>query len=189
MQDIEGQRAFYQSSPPRCLDGFEVRPAELSAYRFDGHGEIPNSYWSIACPCGGSKFRIYGHSYTCHPDNGEEYPIFLSPVQLECAACGRAAPVFDGSIHGFDPEIDAACASLYDPADSGALKMLYRCEDGLCLDDCFTVFARFEYPGGLLDEGFDGFKGREKDLFSWFTLVADCSHCGKRSTAADFECA
>jgi hypothetical protein len=188
-QEIETQRAFYQSNPPRCLAGFEARPAELSAYRFDGHGEVLNSYWAVACPCGGDKFSIHGYSYISGAKDCDEYTVFLSPIQLECAACGRAALLFDGSIHGYDPEIDAACAPLYDPADNGAVKALYRCEDGLCLNDSFAVFARFEYPGDLFDESFAAFKGREKDLFTWFTLVAGCGHCGRRSTAADFECA
>ena len=189
VHETEEQHEFYQSNPPRCLGGFEVRPTDISTYPFNSSGEVPNSYWAIACPCGASTFRVHGYNYTSGNRDCDEYTVFLSPIYLECTACRRTELLFDGSIHGYDPEIDAACAPLYDPADNGAVKTGYRCENGLCLNDSFAVFARFEYPGDLFDESFADFKGREKDLFTWFTLVADCNRCGRRSAPADFECA
>jgi hypothetical protein len=51
------------------------------------------------------------------------------------------------------------------------------------------VFARFEYSPHLRKDADEEWRGKEQDLFSWFTLVVECEGCGHRGVVSDEECA
>jgi hypothetical protein len=185
---IEAQREFYRSHPPSCLAQFHTAPADLSGYSFDGHGVILNSYWTVSCPCGGNQFKIHGYN-AINPDNISKLPIFVSPISLECLACKRTALLLDTDIHGYDPVVSGSSCTIHGLRWNGATRGAYHCEDKSCYADGFSVFTRFEFSGELFDDDWEEFRGREMDLFTWFTLVADCDGCGRRSTVVEFECA
>jgi len=180
--------------PPRCIAGFDVRPTELPGVQFDGHGSLPahlrgivsapehiNPIFALACKCGSNLHRVHGHEWTNPHRNNEVW--FISPLALECAACGRMTDLFDSDAHGYDAELGSGVSA---PRAEGRRVML-GCED--CEPTSFEAFARFEYPDDIFDGQTPEYAGREQDLFSWFTLVAKCSHCARMTFVADFECA
>jgi hypothetical protein len=69
------------------------------------------------------------------------------------------------------------------------MRTKHLCNHNNCQGGSFSVFTRFEYPGDLFCDDRDDFRGREMDLFTWFTLVGYCRACRTRSTVVEFECA
>ena len=65
--------------------------------------------------------------------------------------------------------------------------MVYDCPR--CDRQPLEVFARFEYSDDLFDRDLEEFRGREQDLFSWFSLVGKCPGCSRLLAVTDFECA
>lgn len=181
---------YYRSHPPRCLAGFRVKPARLRGVTFDGHGEKLNTIFRLACSCGHEKAYVLGH-YWRNPDY-HNIEVFISPLALECNSCGKITELIDTGRHGYDSEF---CSGSATKRGKGR-RQRFRCEK--CGPMPMQVHARFEYPGeifgadGLVEEiaeeGGKDFRGREQDLFSWFTAVGKCSGCSKLLTI-DFECA
>jgi hypothetical protein len=190
--------AFYRSHPPRCIGGFKTQPVEMPGVVFDGHAspsqlnadapgvkiegrEHINPVFWLLCTCGCDSLFVLGH-YWRNPDY-HNVLVFVSPLALRCSACGKVTELFDTAIHGYDAEV-------------GGIPASYRGEgertDFVC-DKCgprqFQVFARFEYPDDLLGPEFDEYRGKEQDLFSWFSLIGKCAGCGRLVEVADFECA
>ena len=99
------QAAYYRSHPPRCIAGFVARPTELPGTEFDGHVtmsqldlDVPsgvrieapehiNPVFALSCRCGGT--RHYVHAYRWVNPDFNNATVYLSPLVLECAACGK----------------------------------------------------------------------------------------------------
>src|SRR5262249_47862620 len=109
--------------------------------------------------------------------------VFLSPITLRCAACGKEVELIDTDRHGYDAEIGAIVATVRGKGERGE----YQC-DG-CGPQAFQICARFEYPDDHFDWNNKEFRGREKDLFTWFSLVGKCPGCSRLLSITDFECA
>jgi len=167
-----------RTTPPRCLSGFTTRPSSLKGVRFDGHGEPLNVVYQVACACGHDAFRALGHRVTI-----DGYNAFVSPLALECAACGKVTELFDAAEHGYDPEV---CGHSYAARGTGPREP-FAC--GHCRGEVMTAHARFEHSSETLEDSTGEFTGREHDLFTWFTLVGECRGCGGVLEVADFECA
>lgn len=166
------QAEYFQSHPPRCIRDFEVQNADLSGHVFDGHGEKLNSYFNLFCKCGSDHFQI---TLLSNP--------LMDPISLTCVACSRQRALLDTKIHGYDGELGSNDAS------NKGERIMFACPT--CGDCTHGIYVRFEYPGDLLDpeSGLDEFRGREQDLFSWFTLVGDCTACRVLKTICEIECA
>jgi len=58
-----------------------------------------------------------------------------------------------------------------------------------CGGSRLLTHARFENSCDLLDSQTDKWRGKEQDLFTWFTLIGQCLACGEFAIVYDLECA
>jgi hypothetical protein len=190
--------SYFADHPPRCVAGFETRRVELPGVVFDGHasallpiGKVTgvqiegpqhlNLVIQLLCMCGCDVHHALGHFWR-NPDYGNML-VFVSPLALRCGKCGKITELFDSDIHGYDAEIGAPPTSHRGEGERSE----FPCSK--CGPTGLQAIARFEYPDDLFESGFEEFRGREQDLFSWFSLVGKCSGCGRLLDVADFECA
>ena len=174
------QLNYHLQHPPRCLANFLVEPATLPGVVFDGHGEPTNAIFKLKCIGDASKFFVRGY-HSRNPDFNN-VSVFLSPIALHCASCGRVAELIDTEVHGHDGEQGASC-TMHGDGERG----YFSCPD--CGPQPFIIFARFEYPDDLFDEECDLYRGRESDFFTWFSLRGVCANCDQLCDITDFECA
>jgi len=174
-------RARLMANTPKCLDDFVATPThDLDDHRFDGHGEPHNKVYALRCKCGGERLAVIGW-HTTNPDFNNA-KVFVSPLALRCATCGREAELFDTLRHGFDAEIDSHPTHIRARGDRGP----FTC---VCGGADFKPYARFEFSSETLEDSTGEWTGNEHNLFSWFSLVGDCAACGKRVDIAEFETA
>jgi hypothetical protein len=194
--ELRDQAHYFWSHPPRCIAGFAVKPAALPGFEFDGHASVPpinvpgvviegpihlNTVFLLACTCGKDHHYVLGYHW--HNPDFNNQAVFLSPIVLRCAACGKEAELIDTDRHGYDAEIGGIVATVRANGEPGE----YECDQ--CGRQPFQVFARFEYPDELFDGDFEEFSGREQDLFTWFSVVGKCPGCSRLLSITDFECA
>jgi hypothetical protein len=175
------QAGYYWTHPPRCLDGFTKQRARLGGVTFNGHGEDVNTVFRLQCTCGHGKQFVLGHFWQ-DPDAADAL-VFLSPLALRCEACAQVAELFDSGLHGYEAELGGPPVSKRGEGERAD----FPCPR--CGVQPFEVFARFEYPGNLFEDDSESVRGREQELFSWFTLVGICPGCTRLVEIADFECA
>jgi hypothetical protein len=195
-RDLSEQAAYYWSHPPRCLAGLTTTPATLVGLEFDGHAsaltvqaagveiDAPNhlnTVFLLTCVCGHDRHFVLGYHWR-NPDFHNK-PVFLSPLSLRCASCGKETELIDTDRHGYDAEIGAVGFNAHALGERGE----YPCDR--CGRQPFQVCVRFENLDDLFDPHFEEFRGREQDLFSWFSAVGRCSGCSRLLRIADFECA
>ena len=109
--------------------------------------------------------------------------VFLSPLAVRCEVCGRITELIDTNRHGYDAEIGAIVATRRGEGD----RVEHECKE--CGRKPLRLWVRFECSHNLFDRGIGEFHGREQELFSWFSLVGQCSGCSALLSVADFECA
>jgi hypothetical protein len=139
-----------------------------------------NPIFGLSCQCGGKLHYVHGYRWV-NPDFGNAV-VFLSPLVLECAACGKMADLFDSAIHGYD-----ACFGHCWSVRAEGERVVFECPT--CGREPVEASVRFEYPDDLFDSGQPEFIGREQELFTWFSLIGKCSKCWRALPVADFECA
>jgi hypothetical protein len=193
------QVSYFRSHPPRCIAGFAATPVTLHGVELDGHPSISqlnvtvpsvnidapehiNPVFVLACSCGSRQHFVRGFRWI-NPDNLDGAPVFLSPLSLECTACGKQTDLIDTDAHGYDAELGHILAT----ARGRGNPTVHECPE--CGRQPSEVFARFEYPDDLFDGDFPEFTGREQDLFTWFSLLAKCCRCSQLLAVTDFECA
>jgi hypothetical protein len=184
------------SRPPRCLAGFVATPVTISGIVFDGHASSSalnsapgpgvtiegSEHFGIAfaltCLCGGRCHEIYGYRWA-NPDYRNQI-VFLSPIALQCEACGSRTDLFDSDVHGYDAEqgVVTNARAKGDPATATCLR---------CGQSSLEAIVRFEYSDGLFEMD-DNVAGREQEFFSWFHLLAKCPRCLLLQEVTDFEC-
>ncbi len=166
-------------TPPRCLCGFQVKPSALSGMVFDGHGEPLNAVFQLRCACDGEQFLVLGHHKT-----NQGHSIFVSPLALRCSACSKTTELIDTNEHGYDPELGHRATTIRGEGE----RTPYACPE--CGVRPMSAHARFEHSGEVLEDSYGDFSGRQhQDLFTWFSLVGECSGCKQVLYVADFECA
>jgi hypothetical protein len=116
--------------------------------------------------------------------------LIYGPVTAKCTSCGRDSLLFDPRLHGYDVETDYFLRTWQPSSHPREFECLN------CRGAGFALIARFEYPSALLedlelgrDPRYPSHIGREHDLFTWFTLVGQCSACDTLVTIASTECA
>jgi hypothetical protein len=181
-----GSAQYYVDHPPRCLSAVRAEPVELDDIVFDGHSvESPNSVFRLVCKCGSPSHYFLG-VLNSDPDPfgvPNAFGAFMeNEFSLRCASCNRATELLDCRKHGYDGEM----GNRHGEKTEGSRGEL-ECPD--CGGKHFQVFARFEYPKTLMEEVDEDWRGREQDLFSWFTFVVACRGCSLRGVVADEECA
>lgn len=194
------QVSYFRSHPPRCIAGFTARVAHLPGVAFDGHVsmsqlsniDVPpgvtidapehiSPVFALSCQCGCG--RQYVHCYRWSNPDCDNAIVFLSPLVLECAACGKMTELLDTNLHGYDAELGHRIAT----ARARGQHVVYQCPE--CGRQPLEAFVRFEYPDDLFDGDFPEFAGREQELFTWFNLVGKCPKCSQLLAVTDFECA
>jgi hypothetical protein len=179
-----GKDKYFWDNRPRCVKEFFTERAELEEVAFDGHGTVVNTVFKLGCKCGGEKMFVNGYHWK-NPDF-DNVEVFISPIELECELCGKAAELIDTDVHGYDAELGhGSCTGR---GKGGRNR--FSCPK--CRPSSMEVYVRFEYPDDLLDDEFDSFedfRGREQDLFTWFTLLGRCTTCGELIGISDLECA
>jgi len=193
------QASYLRSHPPRCIAGFTARPTRLPGIEFDGHVsmsqlniEVPpgvtidapehiNPVFALSCQCGHTQHYVHGYRWI-NPDFHNAI-VCLSPLVLQCAACGKMTHLLDTDVHGYDAELGHGTATVRAMGE----RVVYECPR--CGRHPLEAFVRFEYPDGLFDGNFPKFAGREQELFTWFNLVGKCPQCSRVLHVADFECA
>jgi hypothetical protein len=194
--ELRAHAAYYWSHPPRCIAGFTATPAALPGVVFDGHASVPpvpvpgvviegadhlNTVFLLTCVCGHDRHFVLGYHWR-NPDFSNE-SVFLSPLSLRCASCGKETELIDTDRHGYDAELGGVVATALGEGERGE----YRCD--WCGVLPFQVCVRFENSADVFTRDFEEFRGREQDLFSWFSAVGRCSGCSRLLAIADFECA
>lgn len=165
---IEQQRVHYANNPPTCLADLRSTAAELPGHRFDGHGEPVNAVFAVACPCGTDVFVPLA---ALDDDN-----CLQPPYSLECTACDEIWEVFDPARHGWDGVLDPIPRKTWHGIGE--------------LGDELQIYARFECSSEVLGHpDMPQSRGREPDLFTWFTLVGRDPETGTLTTLAEWECA
>jgi len=193
------QLSYFRSHPPRCIAGFTAQPTELPGAKLDGHAsasqfksDVPpgvtidapehiNTVFALSCQCGGDRHYVHGHRWT-NPDF-DNAVVFLGPLVLECAACGKTTGLLDTDVHGYDAELGHASATVAGRGD----RVVFECPS--CGRQPLEASVRFEYPDDLFDGDSPELAGREQDLFTWFSLIGKCPQCSQVLAVADFECA
>jgi hypothetical protein len=167
---LTDQLSYYHAHPPRCLEGLTCTPARLTDFAFDGHGEPVNALFQVACPCGSELFTSLAHR-----EDGE----FVPPIHLECDGCAATRVIFDPRHHGYDGALGNN-GSREVPAELAEL--------GLSdVDLPHPVIVRFEFASEIL--GDDQWAGRERDLFTWITILARSVDGEEVVQLFDYECA
>jgi hypothetical protein len=177
---------YYVDHPPRCLAGLNAKPVQLDDIVFDGHSaESPNSVFRLVCQCG-AKAHFFLGFLNPEPDPfgipNAFGPFMESVFSLRCASCNHQAELLDSEHHGFDGEMGNRSGHEVEGS-----RVELECPS--CRTKQFEVFARFEYPASLMNDLSADWRGREQDLFSWFSLVVECQGCSRRGVVADEECA
>ncbi len=172
---LDEQIQYYQANPPSSFNALKLTSSALADYPFDGHGEPINSIFDVACVCGGRNFVAYAH------DRDDEWRD--DPISLKCASCGRESRVFDARKDGYDGALGHN--TYIEP----------RTTDRVELTDVelgappYRLVVRFEHLSDVLGGDFSEWKGRESDLYSWFTLVAISRSGEVAATLFERECA
>jgi hypothetical protein len=180
---IERQLQYYWEHVPRILQGFSYTRAQFPEnIRLDGHGEELNTIFRLSCACGSTLHSVLGH-YDRFEWNGEELTEFVAPLILRCEACRKQTLLIDTDVHGYDGE----CGNNKSPSEGRGTPEPGKCE--ACHAAAHEMYARFEYPDELLDEGALPAGKKPEDFFSWFSLIGKCEADGSYSLLADFECA
>jgi len=172
--------AFFKNNPPRCLDNFETISVEVEDIVFDGHEEEVNPFFEVRCKCGSENFSVIGYCWE-NPDNKRKF--FIGPIFLRCTECSKENELFDIQHHGYDAELEHGCYS----ARQEGVKTIFECDS--CNTNNFRLLTRFEYTDDLFNDDFPEAKGREKELFTWFSLHGTCSNCNTCVQIYDEECA
>jgi len=166
--------------PPRCICGFNLEPAHLEDERFNGHGDGLYTAFALRCLCGNTQLHVLGHYWRDAPSDPL---IFGEPIVVQCKSCGKTVTLFDRSKDGYDAEIGYGLsgANGENPAEE------FKCDT--CGPCAIELFVGLEYHDDLFGGEFGDFRGREQDLFSWFTLFGRCSKCLRFIIIGEFECA
>jgi hypothetical protein len=196
---VINQLEYYRTHLPRCIAGFTAKPAELPDVQFDGHPSLSelqakfpgvpiqapehiNTLFLLSCMCGSDKHYVFAHPWT-NPEQPDQF-LFLSPLVLQCVGCKKLSELIDTAVHGYDAELGNGSATMRGEGKREEVEC-----GGCDLHKVLQVFVRFEYPDDLLTEDVKEYEGRQQDLFTWFSLVAQCAKCGSLLPVADYECA
>ena len=160
-------------TPARCIASFRATEEDAGTNRWE---TIDRARFRLACPCGGSDFRIQG-------DEIEGATGLGGKLQLTCATCGEERDAFNPEQDGYDAEIEDAPARFEHDA-----RRAHVCS--ACQHRVFEVDATLYYQ--LEEENADDWPElaeRPQDFFTAFTLGARFTHCGSRTEPAAYECA
>jgi hypothetical protein len=174
---------YFWARPPRCIKGFKAELVRMPGVRIGGHagGTFTPTVW-LKCTCGCDSNYVLGH-YWKNPDNRDGRFVFVSPLALKCGNCNKITELIDTDIHGYDSEVGVIPTNHR----GDGKRVEFICEK--CGPRPLQVFAGFEYSNDLFERDNRKHRGREFDLFSWFSLIGKCASCNRLISIVEFECA
>jgi hypothetical protein len=193
------QANYFRTHLPRCIAGFIARPTHLPGVALDGHAsmselkaephpgvtisapEHSRPFFALSCTCGGGRYYVHGYRWV--NTSFHNAVVFLSPLVLECPACGKMTDLLDTDVHGYDGELAHWSATVRAKGE----RVVFECPT--CGRQPLDAIVGFEYPDDLFDRHFPEFAGREQDMFTWFYLMGKCPKCSQLLPVTDFECA
>jgi hypothetical protein len=136
------------------------------------------AYFTVGCPCG--ERTTYPLGYHAKSEGDSPVDIFISPLAIECPACGRVSEILDTKQHGWDGEQGCDCNMT-----GKGPRMRFPCPR--CGEVPMAVAPGFSYQGDDFDP--KAWDGRPQDYFGAYWLYGKCSKCGKIVDITGFECA
>lgn len=200
LNGTDNQAEYFRSNPPGCFSGFVTKPTKFGGIEFDGHGfsgslvealsESINVLFQIECQCGGKLFTLHAKEGKNEIWQNNE-TVIAEEYILECNKCSSRRVFFNSSRHGYDSEVMRLEGLLKNDGDpekdrNDRQKEERKCSCKNCNQSSFEFLTRLEYFDDLF--GMDEFKGREQDLFSWFSGIGKCNNCNTLNLFIDFEC-
>jgi hypothetical protein len=162
--------------PPRCIRVLNPLPLTDSLTGVDAHGST--ALFRVRCPCGERSCYLLG--YFWEGEGPTPANIFVSPLALECPACGRVSELIDTRRHGFEGEQGCDCNMTGEGP-----RARFPCPR--CGEAPFAVVPGFDYDGHDYDP-LDP-DARPEDFFGCFLLYGECGRCGQVVSVTGFECA
>jgi hypothetical protein len=135
LADPEDPMPYLHPRPPECLAGFITTPTDRPMDNLDGHGSPWNTFFEIRCNCGGMNHYVLGY-YVTNPPFGE---VFVSPLALECQACGKVLELFDSDIHGYNGKLCGKGDCIRGKGE----RTKFKCPT--CGTQPFATIARFQH--------------------------------------------
>jgi hypothetical protein len=164
---------FAHRHPPRCITGLGPVPLRQAPPGL----QVPPyaAYFAVGCPC--AQREVYAVGYHTKTRYGED--IFVSPLALECPACGRVSELIDTRKHGYAGEQGGDC----NMAEEGRWGR-FPCPR--CGEVPMALMPGFSFQ----NRDFDPANRRPQDFFGAFWLEGQCGQCGSMVGIVDgFECA
>ncbi|HEV8002705.1 MAG TPA: hypothetical protein VGP63_22660, partial [Planctomycetaceae bacterium] len=157
IEDPVDPMPFLRPRPPGCLAAFVALPIDHTTDGIDGHGSPWNTFFEIRCPCQSAEHYVLGH-YLTNPPFGV---VFVSPLALECKACGKVEELFDTDVHGYDGKLFGK-GRLRGTCE----RTKFKCST--CGVKPFATIAGFEHGAeGVYDDD-DRLRPDAQDYFHWF---------------------
>jgi hypothetical protein len=166
--------AFAHEHPPRCIANARPKPLRAILPEMDADPFV--AYFTVGCPCG--ERVIYPLGHVARSEAPETVDLFLSPLAIECPACGLVIEILHTKQHGWDGEQGCDCNMVGKGARSR-----FPCPN--CGEAPMAVMPGFSYQGD--DPRTWG--GRPQDYFGAYSLYGQCGKCGLVVCITGFECA
>ena len=182
---LEEMEAHFRAHPPTNPDMFQAAPMRHDG-PWGGHHEPFTIHWALRCACGCDRFEV-----SIYTGENRGATVSVGPATLRCASCHREEAIFDPRSSGYEAVACEATATIHGPDNPAFERQRYTC--GGCDAREFHVALVLHFPDDLFDKGFDDFRGRESELFTWFHLLGFCACTqGKENNAhviLNLECA
>src|SRR5262245_47285105 len=144
VDEAERITRLLQTTPPECVAGFHLTPAELPIEWDDS----TRSVWRLACSCGGEHGRILGYPLGDYKDCPDGANCFISPIG--CAACGKVTEIIDTDQHGYHAEVAKREGGIGSAKYSGeGPRTAWRCPQ--CKGEQFALTVAFIFWEAVLD--------------------------------------
>jgi hypothetical protein len=176
--DVEPLVEHAYAHPPRCLAGLRVTPLRqllqgMTTYPF-------MAYFRVGCPCGENATYVLGYHAKDEGDSSTD--IFISPLAVECPACGTVTELIDTRTHGYEGEQGCDC----NMTGTGP-RSRFPCPT--CGIVPLIAMPGFSYQNDDV-ESWSGEQGqRPQDFFGDFSLYGGCVRCRNVIDITGFECA
>jgi len=175
-------RQHLSKTPPRCARGLLLTPARLPGSRVDSFKTV----WRVACPCGQNEGAVLGYPLgRVDPVHNEGVKFFVSPLALDCPACGSITEFLDTDLHGYHSEV----ARFEGPpggckARGEGPRERFPCPG--CGNHRFKLIVAFVYWYAAFDLLQDEPHLAGADFFNEFLSYGVCATCEAISAITDF---
>lgn len=168
-------------TPPSCVRGFRLIPAELPLYWDDSC----KSVWRLSCSCGSEQGRVLGYSLREYNKDYNGPESFLSPLSFECVTCGKVTEILDTDRHGYHSEVSKREGGIGSVIYHGqGQPKPFPCR--ACRREIFEVTVGFVYWDSVFDLLFDKPELPCEEFFIVFLSYGRCAGCGELSELTDF---